>query len=251
LTHASPTFDVQSARAAVSIVSHGHGALVTALLADLAAHCGGSISVILTLNVPEPFAPDPALPLPVRLMRNVAPKGFRANHNAAFKQCHDACFCVLNPDIRLVANPFLRLIAELEQPGAGLAAPRIVDPAGHTEDSARRFPTPGVIPRKGAGVAARLYHEIGSEVISPDWVAGMFMLFRSDILAELQGFDERYFLYYEDVDLCRRLRARGYDVRVGPTVSAVRAARRESRRSLRHLRWHVASMLRYFVTRRA
>ncbi|HEX4984468.1 MAG TPA: glycosyltransferase family 2 protein [Burkholderiales bacterium] len=251
MTPASPTFDAQPARVAVSIVSHGHGTLVTALLADLAAHCGDSISVVLTLNVPEPLAPDAALPFPVALVRNPAPKGFGANHNAAFRQCREACFCVLNPDVRLGANPFPRLIAELAQPRVGVAAPRIVDPAGRVEDSARRFPTPGFILRKLAGTAAHLDHEIGREVISPDWVAGMFMLFRSAVFAELQGFDERYFLYYEDVDLCRRLRARGYDVRLVPSVSATHDARRESRRSLRHLRWHAASMLRYFVTRKA
>ncbi len=75
------------------------------------------------------------------------------------------------------------------------------------------------------------------------------MLFRSEVYSELAGFDERYFLYYEDVDLCRRLRRRGYDVRLLPSVSAVHDARRESRRSLRHLRWHLASMLRFMVTR--
>jgi GT2 family glycosyltransferase len=79
----------------------------------------------------------------------------------------------------------------------------------------------------------------------------MFMLFRSAVFAELQGFDERYYLYYEDVDLCRRLRGRGYDVRLVPSVSATHDARRESRRSLRHLRWHIASMLCYFATRNA
>ena len=59
----------------------------------------------------------------------------------------------------------------------------------------------------------------------------------------------RYFLYYEDVDLCRRLRARGYEVRLVPSVSAVHYARRQSRRSLFHLRRHLASMLRFFLLR--
>ena len=75
------------------------------------------------------------------------------------------------------------------------------------------------------------------------------MLFRSSVFHALHGFDERYFLYYEDVDLCRRLRKRGYDIRLVPSVRAVHNARRESHRSLRHLRWHLASIVRFLLSR--
>ena len=95
--------------------------------------------------------------------------------------------------------------------------------------------------RKLFGLTAGLDYRIDGVTLSPDWVAGMFMLFRKDVYAELAGFDERYFLYYEDVDLCWRLRKRGLDVRLVPTVSATHDARRQSRRSVRHLRWHSAA----------
>jgi N-acetylglucosaminyl-diphospho-decaprenol L-rhamnosyltransferase len=65
------------------------------------------------------------------------------------------------------------------------------------------------------------------------------------VFRELRGFDERYFLYYEDVDLCRRLRKRGYEVVLVPSASAVHDARRESHRNLRHLSWHLASIARF------
>ncbi|MEO8159500.1 MAG: glycosyltransferase family 2 protein, partial [Betaproteobacteria bacterium] len=69
----------------VSIVSHGHGAMITALLADLGTHCGADISVILTFNIPESTAiGDAGLPFPVKVIRNASPTGFGANHNAAF-----------------------------------------------------------------------------------------------------------------------------------------------------------------------
>jgi len=99
------------------------------------------------------------------------------------------------------------------------------------------------------GLTAGFDYRIEQAALSPDWVAGMFMLFRSPVFDELQGFDERYFLYYEDVDLCRRLRNRGYEVRLVPSISAVHDARRESHQSLRHLRWHLASILRFFLSR--
>ena len=239
-----------SAQVTVSIVSHGHGTLVASLLADLATHCGPGISVILTLNIPESLTiGDGAYPFQVKLIRNEAPKGFGANQNAAFEYCKSSYFCVLNPDIRIGENPFPRLVEELRKPNVGVVAPRILNPDGNIEDSARRFPTPWFILRKLFGLTAGLDYRIDQTTLSPDWVAGMFMLFRKDVYAELAGFDERYFLYYEDVDLCRRLRKRGYDVRLLPSVSAVHDARRESRRRLRYLRWHLASMIRFMVTR--
>lgn len=223
--------------------------MVTSLLTDLATHCGSSVNVILTLNIPESLLIGASTyPFQISVIRNEAPKGFGANHNAAFKQCRSAYFCVLNPDIHFDENPFPRLINELRNPKVGLVAPRILNINGNIEDSARRFPTPLIILRKLFGLNSELDYMIEKETLSPDWVAGMFMLFRKDVYAELTGFDERYFLYYEDVDLCRRLRKRGYDARLLPCVSAVHDARRESRRSLRHLRWHLASMLRFMAT---
>jgi len=224
--------------------------MVSSLLADLALHCRSGISVILTLNIPESTAVgDAALPFPVKVIRNASPRGFGANHNAAFKESQSAYFCVLNPDIRIDADPFPLLIDELASPRVGVVAPKIVNPAGNIEDSARRFPTVRFLVRKLFGLTAGFDYRIEQAALSPDWVAGMFMLFRSPVFDELQGFDERYFLYYEDVDLCRRLRNRGYEVRLVPSISAVHDARRESHQSLRHLRWHLASILRFFLSR--
>ncbi|MEO8159499.1 MAG: glycosyltransferase, partial [Betaproteobacteria bacterium] len=182
-------------------------------------------------------------------IRNASPTGFGANHNAAFTECANAYFCVLNPDVRLDGNPFPALVAELAAANVGVAAPKIMSPTGAIEDSARRFPTSGFLVRKLFGQTSGLDYEIGQATISPDWVAGMFMLFRAPVFAELHGFDERYFLYYEDVDLCRRLRKHGYDVRLVPSVRVVHDARRDSHRSLRHLRWHLASLLRFLFSR--
>jgi GT2 family glycosyltransferase len=234
----------------VSIVSHGHGPLVLPLLADLSAKCPDGLRVLLTLNIPESLdVVAGRYPFPVTVIRNPTPRGFGANHNAAFAQVRTAYFCVLNPDIRITRNPLPTLLAELKRPGVGVVAPKIVDPAGRIEDSARRFPIPAFLIGKLLGLARDLDYEVADAPLSPDWVAGMFMVFRSEIFAEISGFDEHFFLYYEDVDLCRRLRQRGYDVRLVPAAEAVHDARRESRRSLRHLRWHLASVTRFLLTR--
>lgn len=233
----------------ISIVSHRHGALVHELLRDISRHCADA-EVLLTLNVEEelPFDAE-SLGIPLRVVCNTAAKGFGANHNAAFSHAKGRYFCVLNPDIRLNADPFPFLIEALADARVGVCAPRIANPGGETEDNARRFPTLGVIARKAFTGAQHHDYEVTSAPLRPEWVAGMFMLFRSEVFKQLGGFDERYFLYYEDVDLCLRLRRLGYEVLLEPRAEALHDARRASHRSLRHLRWHLASMLRFFLLR--
>lgn len=236
-------------RVCVSVVSHLQARLVTDLLEDMDAHCRSMVEVMLTLNVDEPLPFEAGdFGYPIELVRNPAVRGFGANHNAAFRLCRARTFCVLNPDIRIAANPFPALLEELERSRAGVAAPRIVDPAGHTEDSARRFPTLASLAAKAFGRAEKLDYEIGSAPFSPDWVAGMFMLFTADAFRAVGGFDEKYFLYYEDVDICARLRAAAYDARLVPSVAVVHDARRASRNDWRHRTWHMQSVLRYLLT---
>jgi hypothetical protein len=67
------------------------------------------------------------------------------------------------------------------------------------------------------------------ESLTVDWLSGACMLARRDALESVRGFDERYFLYWEDADLCRRLRARGYHVRYVPNATAVHAVGQSSK----------------------
>jgi GT2 family glycosyltransferase len=233
----------------VSVVSHGQGALVNDLLADLDAHCADAIEVLLTVNAPEPLPFEPAgFRFPLRVLENREAKGFGANHNAAFRESRHELFCVLNPDIRLHADPFGPLAARLRDPAIGVAAPLVRNPAGAIEDSARRMPTPVSILRKAVFGGRGPDYGIGTADLHPDWVAGMFMLFRRETFAAIGGFDERYFLYYEDVDLCTRLALTGKQAVYCPAVEVIHDARRESHRSMRYLRHHAASMLRFFCS---
>ena len=234
----------------ISIVSHGQAALVADLLADLQQHCATAIEAILTLNIPEdlPFRPDD-FAFPVRVIENSKVQGFGANHNGAFRHAGADYFCVLNPDIRIERDPFPELITVFQDASIAVAAPMVVSPSGTVEDSARRFPTPLSIISKLWSRAPRLDYQPGSSPAFPDWVAGMFMLFRSAAFREAGGFDERYYLYYEDVDLCWRLRRARLQVVQLPSARVIHAAQRASHRNLRYLRWHVTSMVRFFLKR--
>lgn len=232
----------------VSIVSHGHGAMIDRLVSQL-QKCPEVRQIILTLNIPE-LSEIRADGL-VSLIVNSSPKGFGANHNAAFIACRETFYCVLNPDIELSGNPFPALLQCLEDRQVALVAPLILTPDGVVEDSARYFPTLWSLLRKVfVGQDGRYASDLGRPIVFPDWVAGMFMLFRSASFEQLGGFDERYFLYYEDVDICRRIGQAGMQVGLCPSVSAIHDARRDSHRSLPHLRWHLASMTRYLTKSR-
>ena len=77
------------------------------------------------------------------------------------------------------------------------------------------------------------------------------LLVRSDTFSSIGGFDEKFFLYYEDVDLCARLRMLGHEIRQERSVEAIHDARRQSRRNPRFTCWHLASMTRYLLKKYA
>jgi N-acetylglucosaminyl-diphospho-decaprenol L-rhamnosyltransferase len=229
----------------VSVVSHGQGALVDRLLADLAALPGTGVQqVVVTVNLAsDRWQPTTAAPRwAVTVLRNDAPLGFGANHNRAFAHCMQPLFAVLNPDIRLPHDPFPPLIdALLETPGCALAVPVQLDAEGRRESFARPVPTPwGVLARRLFPAAQRA----GTTGVNAHWVAGAFMLWRTDSYAQLGGFDQRYFLYCEDVDICLRLQLAQQRFRVVEAVPVVHAAQRGSGRSWRYLAWHARSLLR-------
>lgn len=235
------------------MVSHGQGKLVHQLLDDLnSLAVADSILVTLTLNVEEnlPFNLQNYL-FHIDVIINAEPKGFGANHNAAFllKQKNLPFFCVVNPDIRMDTNPFPALIDTLKEVNAGLASPLVVDMNGEFEDSARVFPTPFRILCKALGRCKGTDYAIRSENIFPDWVGGMFMLFKRETFEQLNGFDERFFMYYEDVDLCARLRLMGNEIVFSPVAQVVHNAQRTSHRDLKYLKWHITSMLRFFFSK--
>ena len=242
-------------RVSLSIVSHGQGALIAPLLADLMNAELGEAEVLVTLNTPENEFYLSSTDITVsRVIRNLRPRGFGANHNRAFELSKGDFFVVLNPDLRVVQLTLQPLLDLFADPGVACVGPRIDDPHGQATDSPRRFPT---LRRLAQRV---LYARKGPDEPPPsgpavvDWVGGMFMVFRRETFARFGGFDERFFMYMEDVDICRRARDHGLQVVYQPAVRVVHEAQRRNRRNWRHLSWHLRSLARYLllyrVTRR-
>ncbi len=218
--------------------------MVERLVASLLG-CAEVSQILVTRNIPESLELVPSDA--VTILDNPVPRGFGANHNAAFKLCNQPLYCPMNPDIELVGNPFPELVATMDSANAAIVAPLVRSPNGVLEDSIRHFPTFFSLARKLMGGPDGRYEVTdGQPELHPEWVGGMFMLIRSRDFARLDGFDEGFFLYYEDVDICVRAWKQGMKVAVCPQVSVTHDARRDSRRSARHLGWHLASMARYF-----
>lgn len=226
----------------VSVVSHGQAAMAARFLQSLLRIDSDLVSqVVYTRNIPEPeSAPLDFGRIRLETVSNQAPRGFGHNHNAAFERSTQPFFCVVNPDILLPSDPFPALIRSFGEAKLGLVAPLVTTPALVIENTARSLYTPFELIRQ------KLHPQ--NHGAAPDWVAGMFMLFRSNAYESIGGFDERYFLYIEDVDICTRLRLTGWHLRQCPHASVIHDARKESHRSLKFTRWHIAGMLRYWAS---
>lgn len=181
-----------------------------------------------------------------RLVRNDENRGFARGVNQGVAATSAPLVLILNPDCRLVAGAYASLLEELERSSShAIVGPRILDPDGSVQGSARGDPDmlTGLFGR--TGIARRLLPWLAvsrrNVVVDStaderagctvDWVSGACMLARREVLQRVKGFDERYFLYWEDADLCRRVRLLGYQIRYAPTATAVHRVGQSSQKA--------------------
>ena len=234
----------------ISVISHGDGQKLPALLESLARHERGErLQMIVTDNLRDNLPPmDPGPWHSLTLLRNRSPRGFAANHNAAFRLAGGEYFCVLNPDICFIEPILERLIGRIRGGEAGIAAPLVIDAHGVMQDSFRSLPTPAELFRRRVMRQTPAAQLPGGDPFSPDWIAGFFLLMSRSLYARLGGMDERYRLYMEDVDFCTRARLSGAKLLIDPGIHLQHDAQRASRQDLRHLLWHTSSALRFFMS---
>ena len=228
----------------ISIISHGHGAMLPSLVEKLLQFPEAE-KILITLNIPELI--DLPADSRIQLIENPFPKGFGANHNQAFSFCDSQFFCILNPDITFDENPFPLLIQSSSDSGIGLVAPMVKNLDGEAEDSVRKFISPlSILKRRLFGSQDGYVFQEGDSNFFAEWVGGMCIIFKSSAYSGVGGFDEAYFMYVEDVDICTRLWKSGFKVLVCPSAVVFHEARRASRKNLQHLRWHITGLFRYF-----
>lgn len=200
---------------------------------------------MVTINIPEKIETVPGLNM--AFIENSEPKGFGANHNACAEHAEGRLFVIVNPDIRIDDPQCLAKIAAGDWDGvAALRAPVVLSPAGEREDSVRKN-------LSIVNLIARSRHKQAGWEVDPEktrffWLAGMFLIARLDQFRAIGGFDDRFRLYCEDYDLSARWRTGGGIVEIMKGITVMHDARRDSHRSLRHLRWHVASLARVWCS---
>jgi GT2 family glycosyltransferase len=209
-------------------------------------------------NSPTPLESELFMHARVIYLHNQENMGFGAAHNRAIRL---AC---LSSDLHLILNPDIRFGAEvldeiaaffLREPKLVVAMPRIVYPDGSLQRLCKLLPTPmDLIARRFMPIRNlrqkldyryemhELCQQRPSEVPT---LSGCFLVARSDALIQVDGFDERYFMYMEDVDLVRRLAMNGKSLYV-PTIAVVHEYAKGSYRNYRLLRYHIHSAIRYF-----
>lgn len=190
--------------------------------------------------------------------------GFGAGNNLAFQQAKGKYIVLMNPDLTVFPGELETWIEWMEKhPDVGISGPRIVNPDWSDQDSCYRFPTLfiplyrrtflGKLAKKT--VDAYLMKDMDrTREQDVDWVLGASLCVRREDLDKIGRFDERFFMYFEDADLCRRMWMSGKRVTYTPVAKLVHYHQRQSKTKFALqavlnpvARIHIASGVKYFL----
>lgn len=244
---------------AVVVVNHNAGAYLLRCLRSVFERAGGiELEVVVVDNASTDGSADAAAEAfpEVRLVR--APnRGFAAGVNRGIAATTAPYVLVLNPDAEVSAGTLERLVRLAEErPRAGAIGPMIRNPDGSVYPSGRVVPSVGTAlghaflgPIWPRNPFTRRYHLADWDRSSErrvDWISGSAFLLRRSALEEVGPLDERFFLYAEEVDLFKRLREAGWEIRFTPELEVVHEGGVSTGRSRRMHRIHAESVYRYF-----
>ncbi|MGE5341004.1 MAG: glycosyltransferase family 2 protein [Candidatus Omnitrophota bacterium] len=186
--------------------------------------------------------------------------GFGAGHNKAMTTARDISdyHLIMNPDIYFESSTLSDLLAFMDHhPEAGLVMPKILYPDHRIQYLCKELPTPfDLIGRRFIPgflkplFKKRLDHyefrdRNYDEIMNVPHLSGCFMMVRSDVLRTVGLFDERFFMYLEDVDFSRRIHAR-YKTLYYPGTAVYHHYHKASYKQWKHLKYHIASAVKYF-----
>lgn len=169
--------------------------------------------------------------------------GFGKGHNIIMHKYDAQYYCILNPDTIFVPESIVldELYAFMqEHPTVGAVTPRLLNDDGSVQIHVQRFPGVWEHPIKRLGLEKHvsfiaksldrlLYKDKAfTQPEAIDWAIGAFLFVKGDLYKQMGGFDERYFMYYEDCDMCRTLWSLGYEVYYHPGVYLYHKHRRTS-----------------------
>lgn len=186
--------------------------------------------------------------------------GFGSAHNIAIQRIlgKSKYHLILNPDVEFDPEAIERLYNFMEQRNdIGLVMPKVLYENGEIQYLCKKLPTPTdlilrrFLPRLAKSLLKfwlekyELKDKDYNSIMDIPNLSGCFMFVRTEVLAEIGYFDENFFLYMEDTDLCRRINQR-YRTVYYPTVSIIHGYRKASYKSLHLMRQHLTSSIKYF-----
>ncbi len=223
----------------ICIANHRTPELTLACLRSIAQHSGGlDVEVLLANNTPddqEQLAAATAAMPQARFVQNARPLSFAANQNQLMQRAHGRYLLALNSDTLVTPGALAELLRFAEaRPACGVVGPRLVHPDGSLQPSCRNFPTPWThfLEASGLWQLLRNRRAIGrhyylcsphDEAMAVDWLTGACLLVRGEVFDQTGGFDEVRFggMYGEDIDWCRRIRAKGWEIWFDPAAVIV------------------------------
>jgi len=150
----------------------------------------------------------------VKLVENKENSGFSKGNNIGVKEAKGEYLCILNPDTVVGENTFKILLAFAEkQTNLGIVGCKLIDGSGNfLPESKRNVPITEIAISKVLGNSKRYYanHIEASEIGKVDVLVGAFMLLKQSVYNQVNGFDEDYFMYGEDIDLSYKIKKAGY-----------------------------------------
>jgi N-acetylglucosaminyl-diphospho-decaprenol L-rhamnosyltransferase len=209
----------------IVVVAYNSEPLLHATLASLLRHTREiNYELIVVDNSPPPGSAPLEQEFPqIRLIHSGRNAGFAAANNIGLKLSRGRYIALLNPDTLLHDNALARLVAWLDaHPDVGAVGPQLLQVDGQPQPySHGSAPTPGYLLRRlWSHLRGRYLHQwAGSQPQDVDWVAGTCMLVRRRAIEAVGGLDERFFLYFEDVDWGWRLRRAGWRVVFLPDIA--------------------------------
>ncbi len=190
----------------------------------------------------------------VSVIRNKKNVGFGAGHNIVINSIDSSYHAIINPDIVLNENAIKKMVDFMEENSdIGLLSPRICFPDGRDQILGKRNPqlkylVASRLRGSEPGKLLKEYAMLDCDLTKPiriENATGCFMLLRTDLLKKIGGFDDGYFMYFEDADLARRVNEVSKCVYF-PNAVVNHVWGRESKRNLKLMLVHIDSMFRYF-----
>jgi N-acetylglucosaminyl-diphospho-decaprenol L-rhamnosyltransferase len=213
---------------AVVVVSHDQARFLPRCLTTLHEHLGGIVAdVIVVDNGTREVVGE----LEGARVLRIENRGYGNANNVGLAASDAPWVLFLNPDTELLDGSLAELVEHLEgRPEVGIAGVRQVDLSGALTPTMRRFPSGGRAlgdslglerwPNRPGWLGEReLRLDRYESEFEGDWTIGSFLLARREALDAVGGFDESFFLYSEEVDLCLRVRSAGWQVLHVPTVT--------------------------------